>query len=377
VDILVRSMVVTVALVAAVAAATAVHAVDRLPLLVCGLLIIVALVACLRWPVPGLVLCALTPSAVSLLGANPIPAWSAVCFLALVLTIRGLPAVLTAGVLGVSNLLGAALYAGTILPSGDPSASVAAFAVVLSSAIGSAIRGHHRYWSELERRTHDAEETRQAAVDRGIAEERLRIARDLHDSVGHQIAIVSMHLGAAEVHVHKAPDAAVTDLAHAREGVKAVLEEVQSILRVLRVRDEPSSLTPTPGNELIPDLVNAMMQAGMTVESSLVGIDVPLPQAVGAAAYRIVQESLTNAQRHGTGSVSLAVEVPGSGEGEVVIEVVNKIASSGRGADTGSGKGLVGMRERATSVGGRVEAHRDGTLYWVRAQLPTDGRRHP
>jgi len=377
VEVLGRVMAVIVVLIVAVTVVTSFEAPDPLPLLVCAALVLASLLAALKWPVIGLALAALAPTVAALMGVNPISVWSAACFIAFLLTVRGLPGTLTAVVLGLSNLLGAALFAGTVFPAEDTAPSIAAFGAVLASSVGSAVRGHHQYWSELEHRTRDAEQTRQAAVDRGIAEERLRIARDLHDSVGHRIAIVSMRLGAAEVHLRRDPDAAAEDLVSARGAVKDVLAEVQSILQVLRVSDESSSLAPTPAHGLLPDLVDSVTRAGLEVESSLVGIGATLPQSVSAATYRIVQESLTNAQRHGTGSVSLAVEVPTDGQGDVLIEVVNRVDPTHAGADTGSGKGLVGMQERAASVRGRLDAHQDGTLYWVRAQLPVDGRGRP
>lgn len=333
----------------------------------CG---VVALAALRRFPRVCLTCAALAPLAAGLLGWNPIPLWSGACFLGLALTLRGMSAVLAGAVLALGNLGGAAAYSHAIAPTIDPSPSISAFAALSSVAIGSAIYGHRRYWFELEGRTRTAEENRQAAVDRGIAEERVRIARDLHDSVGHQIAVVSMHLGSAEAHLGRDTDATRADLQAARVAVKAVLSETQQILRVLRVGTERDELAPTPAHTRVPALVSSLESAGLAIEARFDHLERPLPATVSAAVYRIVQEGLTNAQRYGDGNVSLTVTVP-DGEGVLAIEIVNAIAHSARPeSSSGEGRGLVGMQERAASVGGHVLVHRDDTLFWVHAELP-------
>lgn len=312
------------------------------------------------------------PIAGALLGWDPITTWSVACFAALILALRGLPAVLTGVVVSVAVLTASGVAGGSIVPSVNPGASIGAFAALVTTTAGSSIRAHRKYWFELERRTHDAVSTRAAAVDRAIAEERVNIARDLHDSVGHHIAVVSMHLGSAEVHLPSGADAARIDLDKARAGVQAVLRETQQILTVLRVDGESDSSAPTADHHRITELVATYRAAGMEIESSVPEEDREMSPSASAAAFRIVQESLTNAHRHGAGAVSLTITVPD--EGEVVIEIVNVRSRNGSSGTTGGGRGLVGMRERATSIGGTLDAKAEGELFWVRATLPLDGR---
>lgn len=325
-----------------------------------------------RYPSLALGLVAAGPLLAALLGWAPISGWTIACFAALLLALRGQPGLLTGAVIAAANLASVWIVAGTVNPAVNAEASVAGFAAVATTAVGSAVRESRRYWRELEARTTEAILTREAAVDRSVAEERLRIARDLHDSVGHEIAVVNMHLGAADVHLPDGADASRADLAAAQRSVQAVLRETQQILRVLRVGAGSDALAPTPEHGRIPDLIESYRAAGLTIEATVTGLGVPLPLAVSAAAYRITQEALTNAQRHGSGDVSVHVDVVP--DGTVVIEVVN-LRRSGQAPSTsaGGGHGLVGMRERAASTGGHVHVREDPRFFWLTATLPVNG----
>lgn len=324
-----------------------------------------------RDPYPGLGLTAAAPLVAALLGWDPIASWSLACFVAFWLTLRSLPGLLTGAVVGTANLVASGISLGTVLPSQNPGASIAAFAAFVTASAGSAIRGHRQYWAELEQRTAQAIATREAAVHRSVAEERVRIARDLHDSVGHQIAVVNMRLGAAEVHLPDGADASRSDLQAARAAVQDVLRETQQILQVLRVGTDDQTVAPTPGHELLPDLVTSLREAGMAIEATLPDEPLDLPHAVSAAIYRIAQEALTNAQKHGTGSASLLVQdVPA---GHIVVEVVNPRTEAARRATSPGRNGIVGMRERASAAGGSLHVRADGHLFWVRAELPSRG----
>ncbi|MFT3860278.1 sensor histidine kinase [Micropruina sp.] len=320
-------------------------------------------------PYLGLALVAASPLVAAAVGWPPIHNWSMACFAVLLLTLRGLPGLVSGLLAGLASLLAVGWYAGTLSVNDNPQASIAAAAVLACAATGSAIRGQRQYLAELEQRTHDAIAARQVAVDRSVAEERVRIARDLHDSVGHKIAVLSMHLGSAEVHLPPGAEAAAADLAAARVAVQSVLRETQEILRVLRVAGDSASVAPTPDHSQIPDLVNSVEAAGLDVDARLTGLQRPLVPTVSAAAYRITQESLTNAHKHGAGPVSLRVDVT---DEQVSIEVANL-----RRADAletaGGGHGVVGMQERAASAGGWLEVRVDETVYTVLAWLPVVG----
>ncbi|WP_306215403.1 sensor histidine kinase [Actinoplanes sp. RD1] len=314
---------------------------------------------------PGLStgLLAAAPLVATALGWNPIATWNIGVFAALVLTLRGAPALRIGAVIGGANLVATGLAAGTLAVNTDPGAAVSAVSAIAAAAAGSAIRTRRQYRRELELRAEDAVANRAAAVQRGVAEERIRIARDLHDSFGHQIAVVSMHLGAAEVH---GEDPAVrADLRAARTAVQAVLAETQQILRVLRVGAEADPVGATPSHERIPDLIDTFRSGGLLIDAVLDGPAEPLPPEVSAATFRITQEALTNAQRYGAGRVVLTVRASAAA---ISVDVVNPIMTK-RPSGLG-GSGLAGMRERASSVGGRLNVRDDGHLFQISAELP-------
>lgn len=323
--------------------------------------------ALVRWrPWPGLAVMATGPLVAALLGADPLPVWTFTIFGVFGAALRGVPA-LPAGL-----VVGAADYAALAIHDGqgwwDEMASVATALSLAAAAAGSAIRGHHRYRDEMRKRADEAMATREAEAERRVARERVRIARDLHDIVGHEVALISMHLGAAEVHLPPGADAAKADLEAARAGVQSVLRETQHVLGALRFGGDETT-APAADYARIIQLVEASQAAGLDVEATVDPAPAGLPLTVGVAAYRIVQELLTNAQRHGTGTVSLRVAADGRA---VTIEAVNVRADGPRGG-SGGGHGLVGMRERAASVGGTLEVREEGRLFWLRAVLGTDG----
>ncbi|MFT4110894.1 sensor histidine kinase [Propionicimonas sp.] len=318
-------------------------------------------------PWAGLALVAVAPVVAAVTGWLPIHNWSIACFAGFLFALRGLPGLPTGLVVGVANLASVGWYYQTLSIHTNAEASIAAAAALALAATGSAIHSQRLYTAELEQRSREAIATREAAVDRSVAQERLRIARDLHDSIGHEIAVVSMHLGAAEVHLATDPAATAADLDAARAGVRSVLRETQDILRVLRVGEEGASLAPTPNHGRVAALVESYRAAGLDIDAELSGFDRPLPTGTSTAVFRIVQESLTNAERHGEGPVSLRADV---GERSVVVEVVNLRRTDGRDT-SGGGRGLVGMRERAESAGGQLVTRDDGRIFSVRAELPT------
>jgi signal transduction histidine kinase len=208
-----------------------------------------------------------------------------------------------------------------------------------------------------------AERTREQEARRQVAEERLRIARDVHDVVGHSLATIALQAGVAE---HLSRDERAREaLADIRRLSRASLAEVSAMLGVLR--DERAARAPTPDLEQVPRLVDEMRAAGLDVTLDLDG-NGAVPDVVGVAAYRIVQESLTNVVRHAGAGAHARVRVT-SRDGSVEVEV----RDDGRGAppDAHDGNGLTGMRERAVALGGRFEAASvDGGGFCVRAHLP-------
>ncbi|MCZ4551347.1 sensor histidine kinase [Gordonia rubripertincta] len=324
----------------------------------------------LAWyrPWPGILLTASGPLVAMALGWDPLVPWTMTVFATFVFTLRGLPGLPVGILVAAANFTAVAVS--NDIGVANVYAAVAAISALAAAAAGSAIRGHRQYWDELQKRTQDAVSNRELEVEHRVAEERLRIARDLHDVVGHEVAVISMHLGAAEIHLPVGADASRNDLAAARVGVQSVLRETQSILAVLRVGSEDDPLTPAAGYAGIVDLVETFRSAGLVIDADIDQTPMALSPNVSTAAYRIAQEALTNAQRHGTGSVHLRVEV---GRRSVTVEARNAIRGSGSGPDrTGSGYGLVGMRERASSAGGRLDVDTVDGFFRVRAVLGPD-----
>src|SRR6266540_3660846 len=230
-------------------------------------------------------------------------------------------------------------------------------------AIGTVVR----LGREAARRARE-DETRQ----RGY-EERLRIAREVHDVVGHGLAVISLQAAVA-LHVGgRRPEQAQVALEAIKRSSKDALEELQGTLTVFRQPDNrDGSRRPAPGLGQLEALVAAMGEGGLPVDVVVTGDRVSLPGVVDLAAYRIVQESLTNVVRHaGPASATLRVSYQ---PGAVVLE----IADTGRGRRLGAarpgGHGIAGMRERAAAVGGTLEAGPSGDGgFRVRARLPFKG----
>jgi signal transduction histidine kinase len=210
---------------------------------------------------------------------------------------------------------------------------------------------------------------REAAADqqaaRHLVEERLRIARDVHDVVGHGLATIALRAGVADHVLEKNPDEAREALQAIRDISRRSLDEVGALLGVLRAGAEHA---PVPDLDQLPRLVEGLRGAGMPVELDVQGDGNGLPDIVGTAGYRIVQEALTNVARHAGAGARARVTVRRGTRG-VEVEVVD----DGRGAPTGvrDGGGLTGMRERAAAVGGTLDAgtRREGG-FRVHASLP-------
>ncbi|MFJ9593991.1 sensor histidine kinase [Streptomyces virginiae] len=205
-------------------------------------------------------------------------------------------------------------------------------------------------------------------AERKVAEERLRIARDLHDLLAHSITLIGVQTSVAAHVLVADPDrldreALVEALDGITETCREARSEVRTTLDVLRATPEG----PLPDLVSLPDLVRTS-GADLTVRTGAAKV----PAAVGAAAYRIVQESLTNAVRHGSPGADLSVDV-GLEKDVLTVRVTN--GGSAPGGTGGSGYGILGMRERARSVGGTLSAGpRDGGGFEVAAELPLPGR---
>ena len=210
----------------------------------------------------------------------------------------------------------------------------------------------------VRRRTEAVRDTEEA-----VRAERERIAREIHDVVAHSLSIVAVQAGAAEALLGAAPDAAREHIAAARRTAREALAEMRHVLDVTGAH---GGLTPQPTLERVAELVDGARGAGLPVTLRVRGARGEVPAGVDLAAYRIVQEALTNARRHSAGGPA-TVRIHYDDEG-IDIEVSNAMPAGV--AVRGAGRGLVGMRERARVYGGHVTAAPDGDRFTVRARLP-------
>ncbi|WP_171170613.1 sensor histidine kinase [Streptomyces sp. I05A-00742] len=301
------------------------------------------------------------------------------------------PTALRISVVTVTGLTGAAMLLGPPPWYAQENVGMLAWAG-MAAAAGDAVRSRRAYVAAIEERALRAERSREDEARRRVAEERLRIARELHDVVAHHIALVNVQAGVASHVMDSRPDQAKQALAHVREASRSALNELRATVGLLRQHGDPEAPTePAPGLGVFDQLVDGFTRAGLCVTVSLSGAPAdaydsgadtartaslvgPLPAAVDLTAYRVIQEALTNVHKHagpGARAEVAILRAPGS--------LVLTVLDEGPGCPervppqgpTG-GHGLVGMRERVTALGGTIETGpRQGTAgFRVRVRLP-------
>jgi signal transduction histidine kinase len=249
------------------------------------------------------------------------------------------------------------------------------FALIIAAAwlLGHFVGDRHVYAAQLEERTAELEQAREELARQAVAEERLRLARELHDVVAHSMSVIAVQSGVGAHVAESRPEEVGKALAAIEATSRATLEELRRLLGVLRQDSEhQGDLTPVPGLADLDSLLAEVAKAGLAVRLQVEGTPSPLPAGVDLSAYRIVQEALTNVVRH-AGPAQAQVLV-GYRDREVTVEVTD----DGRGvaAPAGDGRarvghGLVGMRERVAAFGGDLEAGpRPGGGFRVAARLP-------
>jgi signal transduction histidine kinase len=234
--------------------------------------------------------------------------------------------------------------------------------------LGEAVRSRRAWAEEVRRRLERAEADRERDAARRVEEERLRIARELHDVVAHTIAALNVHAGVAADQIDDDPEQAKAALRTVRRASREAIAELKATVGLLRDGDDDAPRAPAPGLAGLDALVRTAAAAGVKVSVSVAGGERPLPGAIDLTAFRIVQESLTNVVRHAhAGSATVLIRYDPD-----ALEV--RVADDGRGAAVNGsrGYGLVGMRERAAALGGTLEAGPapDGG-FRVSARLPT------
>jgi signal transduction histidine kinase len=220
--------------------------------------------------------------------------------------------------------------------------------------------------AELEERARRTEREAERERRLAAAEERTRIARDLHDSAGHAINVILVQAGAARLLQDQDPQRSREALETIEEVARDTLGEIDQLVRALRDNGSPEGVEPPPGLAALDALAERHRASGLALTVSVDGSRRPLAPGIDQAAYRILQEALTNAARHGFGTAEVAIEF-----GPSVLEVsISNPTAPGSMARNGGGQGIVGMRERAHLLGGSLEAGASNGVFRVRARLP-------
>jgi signal transduction histidine kinase len=233
-----------------------------------------------------------------------------------------------------------------------------------------AVRNRRSYVALLLERLELAERTREEEARRRVEQERLRIARDLHDAVAHALTTINVQAGVAAHLLDRDASTARAALVTIEEASHEALDELRAIVGILREHEgERAPLDPAPTVDAVGELVERARGAGLDVSLETRG-EPPerMPEVVQHAAYRIVQESLTNVRRHASGArarVGLSFE-----SDRLLVTVENGTGASSNGSGAGAGVGVIGMHERAAAVGGTLEAESSGDGFRVAAALP-------
>ncbi|MFB9237665.1 sensor histidine kinase [Plantactinospora siamensis] len=217
-----------------------------------------------------------------------------------------------------------------------------------------------------ERNDRETERERRLAA----AEERTRIARELHDSAGHAINVILVQAGAARLLHERAPDRSLDAIRIIERVARGTIEEIDRLVHALRAGDADGTPEVPADPAALEELLDAHRADGLRIATDLRGTRVALPRSVAWAAYRILQESLTNAARHGEGSAAVTVAFSPA---EVEISVSNPVRAVRAPAENPAGRsghGIVGMRERATLLGGSLDVRVTDGTFRLRASLP-------
>jgi signal transduction histidine kinase len=335
-----RPVALELAAIAVLAVVCAVRRLSPVGALTAALVVLVAL----RWPYPAL-----------------LPVWSA---LYLVAATR-------------RRLISLAALAGTVLASGY-GAPVLDRGVLLGLiaglvwAVGYAVGRHRAYEEQVLRQRVQQTDAELEKARRGVTEERMRIARELHDVVAHSMSVITVQAGYGHLVIDREPEKAREALGLIEATGRDALTEMRRLLGVLRAEDQDGTAarTPAPGLGDLEHLIRGTARAGVQVHLEITGRPRPLPAGIELSAYRIVQEALTNVVKH-AGTPAGRVRI-GYEEDQLSIDVTDD--GRARPGDGGPGHGLAGMQERVNLYGGRLRAGpRPGGGFQVLARLPLGG----
>jgi signal transduction histidine kinase len=319
-----------------------------------------------RFPVLtlALVIAATIPLTIHAHALNPLPPAFAFYSLAAHASRR---TALLAGVAGLAALIAPVLY------ETDYGFTPFVFHLLVFPAawvLGDNLRTRRAYYSALEEKAERLERERDEQARRAVAEEQARIARELHDVLAHNVSVMVVQAAAARDVFDSRP-------ARAREALRSIEQTGRSALEELRrllgaVRTEDAELEPQPGLSLLPELVEQVRSAGLAVDLRVDGRPQPLGAGLDLAAYRVVQEALTNTLKHAHASTADVRVVYHRSRVELVV-ADDGVGATANGSGSNGGHGLIGMRERVALYGGELEtAPRPGGGFLVRASLPVE-----
>ncbi|MDH3021272.1 MULTISPECIES: sensor histidine kinase [Gordonia] len=247
----------------------------------------------------------------------------------------------------------------------------------LGMCVGALGRARNGYLEAMKARAEAAESQREVEAAQAVLAERMRIARDIHDAVAHHLTAINLQIGTARRLVHARPEVAEQMLAQMHDIAGAALSEVKATVGMLR-RDSLTVPEPGAGMSSMPGMVEVYRNAGASVVVTVSGEERALPDDVDQVAYRVIQESLTNAVRHAPGT-PVAVRCRYDDDA-VAIVVENRLrpddaraGEGGRDARDLPGLGMIGMRERVVAVGGTLDVRWVDDLFVVDAALPAGG----
>ncbi|HKF34955.1 MAG TPA: sensor histidine kinase [Jatrophihabitantaceae bacterium] len=344
-----------------------------------ALLIVSGLVVAVRrqWPIPVFLTAALASLVYYGLDFPDGPGWLGLFVALYTLTAYGdgRRSLVIAGVgIGVLSIVWLWLFAAADIKPGSGALGWVFFRIgasVMSAALGESVRSRRVIAAEAQERAERAEQTREEEARARVDAERLRIAREVHDTVAHAIAIINVQSGVTAHVLDKRPERAREALQAIEQTSSRALREMRAILGVLR--DGNDGRAPHPGLGQIDELTAKARDAGLDVTLEAASPAAPLPSAVGSAAYRILQESITNVIRHvGPTRVTVALN-PGIDVLEIRVTDEGRRAAAGddpadphlpaqhrtgngTGSSAKSGRGILGMRERCQLLGGELDA---------------------
>src|SRR3954463_7582891 len=280
----------------------------------------------------------------------------------------------------VSSAAAAVTAVGLAVPTASRAAENPFFAIaiyfvlVAAWAIGDNVRRRHAYLTRVQAREAAIEEEQQERARVAVAEERARIARELHDVISHNVSVMVLQAAAGADVFATHPERSREALDSIEAAGREALAELRRLLSVVQApAGDESDLAPPPGLTRLPELVERVRATGLDVSVTVTGDARALPAGVDFSAYRIVQEALTNTLKHGHAAAA-RVELR-FGERMLEMEIVDDgTATAGPDPSTRRGHGLIGMRERAAVFGGELQAGpRSGGGFAVRATIPLDG----